>query len=321
MLLQDLIRWLMGAPAGLKLNNQLSTFMGRFFLYHIYLWGIYVKLVAPLLAPLLKCVAVCGVLGCSLVLALLSDLLSAFLFHTYCFYIYAGRIYNVQIYMLAALVRLFAGTKWNVLRRRVDTLSSTSGQYLLGTLLFTVVLWLLPSTAVFYVVFAGMRLVVLTVYCLLSYSVLLIDHFPLAQILLRVCSLSPLAELDFKFLPPNEYDPARYATLKLEVRRESDGIISKHFSLHDPASHDDGKKRSQVPRQEPNDSDLAYGHLLACGRPVPLLDVFQGCPYGQCRFSGLLPRLDVLSIAQYIFRGYILYGPTHRLCKPCNTGD
>ena len=36
--LRKLITWLMGAPAGLKLNSVLSMCLGRFFLYHIHLW-------------------------------------------------------------------------------------------------------------------------------------------------------------------------------------------------------------------------------------------------------------------------------------------
>ena len=36
--LYTLVTWLMGAPAGLKLNKQLTEFLGHFFLYHIYLW-------------------------------------------------------------------------------------------------------------------------------------------------------------------------------------------------------------------------------------------------------------------------------------------
>ena len=36
--LSDLVQWLMGAPAGLKLNAQLTNFLGHFFIYHIYLW-------------------------------------------------------------------------------------------------------------------------------------------------------------------------------------------------------------------------------------------------------------------------------------------
>lgn len=33
-----LVQWLMGSPAGLKLNAQLTQFFGHFFIYHIYLW-------------------------------------------------------------------------------------------------------------------------------------------------------------------------------------------------------------------------------------------------------------------------------------------
>ena len=36
--LKKLLDWMMGVPAGLKLNSQLDQFLGNFFLYHIYLW-------------------------------------------------------------------------------------------------------------------------------------------------------------------------------------------------------------------------------------------------------------------------------------------
>lgn len=36
--LQHLLQWLMGAPAGLKMNRALDQVLGRFFLYHIHLW-------------------------------------------------------------------------------------------------------------------------------------------------------------------------------------------------------------------------------------------------------------------------------------------
>lgn len=36
--LQDLLQWLMGVPAGLKMNRALDQVLGRFFLYHIHLW-------------------------------------------------------------------------------------------------------------------------------------------------------------------------------------------------------------------------------------------------------------------------------------------
>lgn len=40
--LQLLIEWLMGVPVGLKLNRPLSTVLGKFFLYHLYLWKTYI---------------------------------------------------------------------------------------------------------------------------------------------------------------------------------------------------------------------------------------------------------------------------------------
>lgn len=42
--LQILIEWLMGVPVGLKLNQPLSTVLGKFFLYHLYLWKTYIGL-------------------------------------------------------------------------------------------------------------------------------------------------------------------------------------------------------------------------------------------------------------------------------------
>ena len=43
-LLSSIINWLMGVPVGLKLNKPLNEFLGRFFLYHIYLWNSKIKL-------------------------------------------------------------------------------------------------------------------------------------------------------------------------------------------------------------------------------------------------------------------------------------
>lgn len=39
--LQYLLQWLSGSPAGLKLNGPFNLMMGRFFMYHIKLWWIF----------------------------------------------------------------------------------------------------------------------------------------------------------------------------------------------------------------------------------------------------------------------------------------
>eukprot|EP00117_Sycon_ciliatum_P027307 scpid31418/ scgid1564/ Phosphatidylinositol N-acetylglucosaminyltransferase subunit Q; N-acetylglucosamyl transferase component GPI1; Phosphatidylinositol-glycan biosynthesis class Q protein len=323
--LRSLINWLMGVPAGLKLNNQLSEFLGRFFLYHIYLWGIYVRLVAPVLAPLLRCVASLGVLGgATLLLCALSDLLSAFVFHAYCFYIYAGRVFGAQRYVLAALLRLFAGRKWNVLRRRVDSLesgstSSSPDQYLLGTLLFTVVLWLLPTTLVFYSVFAAVRLVVLAAHCLLAWLVLLLDHMPLCEVLRSVCAVARLRHLDFRLEtvpppagpqagnPPDDSSP--FIALRLNVCPRSG---DRYFSLTalpqaSAATTGDGDDACE--------SQAAQQALVACGRPASVAEsLVCGCPYVECARPGFIPSVDVVGILSSLARGSILHAPTESLC-------
>lgn len=159
--LKTLLNWLMGAPAGLKLNSQLTHFLGNFFLYHIYLWTGYLYLLQPVLGYLVYYSSVAGVWGLTVQLALFQDILSTLTIHIYCFYVYAARLYRLEIYCLGSLWRLFRGKKWNVLRQRVDSAVYDADQLFVGTLLFTILLFLLPTIGLYYVVFTLLRLLVL----------------------------------------------------------------------------------------------------------------------------------------------------------------
>jgi len=68
-------------------------------------------------------------------------------------------LYNLQLNALSSLWRLFRGKKWNVLRKRVDSAVYNVDQLFLGTLLFTILLFLLPTTALFYAVFAVVNII------------------------------------------------------------------------------------------------------------------------------------------------------------------
>lgn len=61
------------------------------------------------------------------------------------------------MYALGSLWRLFRGKKWNVLRQRVDSAVYDADQLFVGTLLFTVLLFLLPTIGLYYVVFTLVR--------------------------------------------------------------------------------------------------------------------------------------------------------------------
>ncbi|ESO84750.1 hypothetical protein LOTGIDRAFT_236105 [Lottia gigantea] len=173
--LTELINLLMGAPAGLKLNYLLTQFLGQFFLYHVYIWTGYVQLIQPLLSWIVYLSLPISILGLSFQISLLQDLLFLLTIHIYCFYVYAARVYNLEVSTLAALWRLFRGKKWNVLRERVDTAAYDIDQLFFGTLIFTILLFLLPTILLYYTVFVLFRIIILGVQGILSWLVNLIN--------------------------------------------------------------------------------------------------------------------------------------------------
>lgn len=107
--LKQLIKWLMGAPAGLKLNKELSYFLGNFFSYHVDIWMTYLLIVFKFLPQISTIMAWCCCLGLSLLLSLLNDIINVLTVHIYCFYAYAAKLYHIQLKGLVSLARLFRG--------------------------------------------------------------------------------------------------------------------------------------------------------------------------------------------------------------------
>ncbi|KAH9503990.1 hypothetical protein Btru_067503 [Bulinus truncatus] len=96
------------------------------------------------------------------------------------------RIFNLQIYTLRSLWRLFLGKKWNVLRSRIDSAPYNTDQLFVGTLIFTVLIFLLPTTALYYVVFTFLHLLVLLVKGCLQKIVRVINLTPVFTLIARV---------------------------------------------------------------------------------------------------------------------------------------
>ncbi|XP_067933525.1 phosphatidylinositol N-acetylglucosaminyltransferase subunit Q-like isoform X1 [Watersipora subatra] len=163
-----LLDWLMGVPAGLKLNYNLAAFLSRFFAYHIWLWAGYLKLAGKYFDVISLTIFAIGLPGgASLQVAILQDALKVFLLHMYCFYIYSSRLYSLTCYALLSLWRLFRGLKWNILRQRVDHASYDSTQLFIGTLLFAILLFTLPTVFLYHLVFATLRA------CILAFLIVL----------------------------------------------------------------------------------------------------------------------------------------------------
>lgn len=119
-------------------------------------------------------------------IALFSDLLSILTLHIYSFYLASARIFNWQYTILLSLFQLFRGKKHNVLRKRIDSCDYDLDQLLLGTILFTLLFFLLPTVVVFYLTFALSRMAIITLKAVLDTLLSCLNHFPLFALMLRI---------------------------------------------------------------------------------------------------------------------------------------
>ena len=91
----------MGVPIGLKLNSPLNQFLGKFFLHHVHLWLEYIEIMLNAItrenAQGFTWIFYINFFGISFSLAFLSDVVSLLTFHLYCFYVYATRLYGIQV--------------------------------------------------------------------------------------------------------------------------------------------------------------------------------------------------------------------------------
>ncbi|KAK2760090.1 n-acetylglucosaminyl transferase component gpi1 [Colletotrichum kahawae] len=184
--LQRSISWLMGWPAGLKLNSELAMFLGDLFLWVIDYWSNCIVTLQPVLPHIIWFIGFSSFAGASMPIAMFSDLLSGLTVHIYSFYLASARIYHWQLTILISLFHLFRGKKHNVLRNRIDSCDYDLDQLLVGTILFTLLFFLLPTVVVFYLNFAIARMVIISLKAVFDTLLSCLNHFPLFALMLRV---------------------------------------------------------------------------------------------------------------------------------------
>ena len=255
--LKRMIRWLMSYPGGLKLNPELAAFLGDLFLWVIEYWSsTMVVLILPRLPTIVYVIGCSSFAGASMPIAIFSDLLSMLTIHIYSFYVASARIFNWQLTIITSLFHLFRGKKRNVLRNRIDNCDYDLDQLLLGTILFTLLFFLLPTVVVFYLTFASARMAIISLKATLDTCLACLNHFPLFALMLRIKDSQRLpGGIHFQLLSTEQ--------LKLPVQDEAkqDGIEE------DTADDDEGGEENDL---EPN---VAYIRLLST--PLSLRQIFE----------------------------------------------
>ncbi|KAI9228731.1 MAG: N-acetylglucosaminyl transferase component-domain-containing protein [Piptocephalis tieghemiana] len=184
--MEEMIVWLKGWPAGLKLNSDLDGFLGDMLLWLLHFWIVCIEPLKYLSSTIILVIGFSGFMGASMVISLVSDLLSALTMHIYWFYIAAARIFHLQLIVQYSLFNLFRGKKRNVLRHRIDSCDYDLDQLLLGTIFFTLLTFLFPTTFVYYLTFAMARVLLLMVHAIAESFLTFLNHFPLFPVMLRL---------------------------------------------------------------------------------------------------------------------------------------
>ncbi|KAI9905373.1 hypothetical protein PsorP6_013605 [Peronosclerospora sorghi] len=183
------VEWLMDAPAGFKLNKPLASILGNGIILWLDLWNFVFKKISRLVSGgnlgwlILR---VSGKMGLTLQLTLLVDLLNVTTWYSHWIYLYFAKLNRLQFGLFSSLSKLFLGKKINVLRHRVDTCEYDVGQLLLGTLLLTILVFLVTTNFVFFVFFAGVRASILLMWLLLWLPVVTLSSLPVASLFFRI---------------------------------------------------------------------------------------------------------------------------------------
>ena len=116
-LTDDILRtgciWLMGVPAGFKLNTQLAETLGLVSLNMIQVWSTLLYFLKPVFGPCLFLFAISGMLlGITVPAAMIADMLFLATFHISTLHQLVAFLYSNQLQALAALWRLFRLTAY-----------------------------------------------------------------------------------------------------------------------------------------------------------------------------------------------------------------
>lgn len=163
------------------------------------------SILRPHLPGIIYLIGLSAFAGATMPISLLSDLVSLLTLHIYSFYIASARIFHWQLTIIISLFHLFRGRKRNVLRNRIDSCDYDLDQLLLGTILFTLLFFLLPTVAVFYLTFATARVAVIGLKCVLEIGLACLNHFPLFAVMLRLKDPKRLPGMCLHFFRSSTY--------------------------------------------------------------------------------------------------------------------
>lgn len=146
-------------------------------------------------ATTLRQLAHTGLLGVTFTLCAASDAVSLLTAHLALCHHVTASLFQLQLASLSGLFNLFRGKRWNVLRQRTDSYQYEIDQLFLGTVLFTLSIFLMPTTMSYAGLFSALHLALWLVRRAVDGAVKALNAFPLFEVMLRLKEPSRLPGL------------------------------------------------------------------------------------------------------------------------------
>ncbi|TRY51725.1 PIG-Q like N-acetylglucosaminyl-phosphatidylinositol transferase [Cryptosporidium tyzzeri] len=214
------VKWLMSFPAGFKLNQNLTTVMGNLTLAALKFWcdltSQHFSDLNHNMIFLIKFVSItCGM---SVSVALIWDILNIYSFLLFFIYTIMAKLYNLNLKAIKTFFYIFRGLKSNIFSN-IDHNSHYSEQLLIGTILFTIFVLILPTITAFYINFLFIWSCVYIALVLLFFTISTINTFPFYLISMH-------------FIAPNTFSSGIFIKKFLHNTNNQLIIIFSHKSLN-----------------------------------------------------------------------------------------
>ena len=137
--------------AEFKPNPELDRFLGRVLLDLVRFWNSVTTYTGQFEESSAKyLVAPIGLLGLSFQFAIAYDILVVITIHIHTIFYIFGLAHKISFEILLTLLHMFRGKKYNVLKKKVDDAIYSIEELLLGILVMTIVLFILPTMSIYY---------------------------------------------------------------------------------------------------------------------------------------------------------------------------
>ena len=179
------------SPLGVKFNPLITKKIGYVLKLLLREFTTVISFTSPFHGIFMKILSCCGVLGITVQLSLIIDLIRLLTLHIMLIHKISAVLHQFQCKLIFSLFHLFKGQKVNILRKRLDTCEYDRTQLLFGVVFFSMVFFLFPSFAAYFYLFSLTQGLVISLQVLLLNIIVFIKDFPYYCFVISV--LEPLS--------------------------------------------------------------------------------------------------------------------------------